>query len=168
MSFNLDFNDIYEGNGKIEDGYYEVVVNRCNEDATPNGAEYTEFDLIIRNDVDQPSKNMHIFEKNFKAKATGKYNMTIFNTIGKACQLQNNKTYNSFNDLLDDFVGKSALVYVKNEETEYNGKTYENLNVKMWSQTTFPNIQHQYKGGKEGGSPIDNNITQIPESDLPF
>src|SRR5690625_786228 len=104
--FNLDFENVYEGNGgQVEDGWYEVVVNRCNEDATPSGAEYTEFDLVIRNDLDQPSKNMHIFEKNFKAKATGKYNMMIFNTIGKAWQRQKGNTYNSIQTLLGDLAG---------------------------------------------------------------
>lgn len=166
--FNLNFENVYEGNGgKVEDGWYEVIVNRCNEDATPSGAEYTEFDLIVRNDLDQPSKNQHIFEKNFKAKATGKYNMTIFNTIGKACQLQNGKSYGGFDELLNDFVAKPALVFVKNETSDYNGKTYENLNVKMWNQTKFPNVQHQFKGKSEGGASLDSK-PQINENDLPF
>src|SRR5690625_7551378 len=72
--------------------------------------------------------------------------MTIFNTIGKACQLQNGKTYNSFDELLKDFEGKPALVFAKNEENENNGKTYNNLNVKMWNKTKFPDVQHQFKG----------------------
>jgi len=167
--FNLDFENVYEGNGgQVEDGWYEVVVNRCNEDATPSGAEYTEFDLVIRNDLDQPSKNMHIFEKNFKAKATGKYNMTIFNTIGKACQLQNGKTYNSFDELLKDFEGKTALVFAKNEENENNGKTYNNLNVKMWNKTKFPDVQHQFKGKDQGGAPMNGGAIDIQDNDLPF
>lgn len=167
MGFQLDQNDVYEGNGGIKDGYYEVIVNRCNEDATPSGAEYTEFDLIIRNDLDQPHTNQHIFEKNFKAKATGKYNMTMFNTIGKACQLENGKTYNSFEELLQDFVGKTALVFVKNEESEYKGKTYNNLNVKSWAQSKFPDIQHQFKGDDKGGAPF-KDTPQIDDSQLPF
>src|SRR5690625_5488522 len=94
---------------------------------------------------------MHIFEKNFKAKATGKYNMAIINTIGKACKLQNGKTYNSFEELLGDFEGKPVLVFVKNDENVYNGKTYNNLYVKMWNQTKFTNVQHQFKCKYLGG-----------------
>ena len=169
--FNLDFNDVFEG-GKIDDGYYEVVVNRCNEDATPGGAEYTEFDLIIRNDIDQPNQNKHIFHKVWKSKADQKYNMKQFNTIGKACQLQNGKSYSSFNDLLNDFEGKTALVFVKNETSEYNGKTYENLNVKMWQETKYPQLQHQFKQ-KEGGSTASaqqdfNGPVNVQDDDLPF
>lgn len=168
--FNLDFTDVFEGGGKIEDGYYEVVVGRCNEDATPGGAEYTEFDLIIRNDVDQPSKNMHIFHKVWKAKADNKYNMKSFNTIGKACQLQNGKTYKSFEELLNDYVHKTALVFVKNETSEYNGKTYENLNVKAWNQTKYPSLQHQFKNSNDSNQTSNNpfDAPQINVSDLPF
>src|SRR5690625_4732385 len=105
--FNLDFTDVFEGPSNIRDGWYEVVIGRCNEDATPSGAEYTEFDLIIRNDVDQPHKNQHIFHKVWKARADNKYNMKSFNTIGKACRLRNGKTYKSFEELLQDFVNKT-------------------------------------------------------------
>jgi len=167
--FSLDFNNTFEGG--IKDGLYEVIVNKTKEDATPSGAEYAEFDLVIRNDLDQPHQNQHIFEKNFKAKATGKYNMMIFNTIGKACQLQSGKTYGSFDELLNDYVGKPALVLVKNETSEYNGKTYENLNVKQWRQTKFPDVQHQWKQSSDNGNQGGVNMNDAPEinsDDLPF
>lgn len=167
MGFQLDQTDVFEGG--IKDGKYEIVVNRANEDATQGGTEYAELDLIIRNDLEQQHKNQHIFHKVWKAKATGKYNMRMFNTMGKACQLQNGKQYNSMDELLQDFVGKAAVVTVKNEESEYNGQTYQNLNVKQWEQTKFPNVQHQYKQGESNntaqtsGGPIEVN-----DSDLPF
>lgn len=164
MGFNLDFEDTFTG-GQIEDGFYEVIINRCNEDSTPNGAEYTEFDLIIRNDVDQPSRNMHIFHKVWKRKADNKYNMKQFNTIGKACQLENGKTYNSFEELLQDFNNNVALVRVQNEENEYNGKTYNNLNVKSWESSNFPKSQHQFKK-KEDNS--ESQTLDISDDDLPF
>ena len=139
MTFNLDFNDVFEGAKSIPDGDYEVVINQCGENATPNGAEYIEFDLIIRNDVVQQYQNKHIFHKVWKEKKTGKYNMKTFNTIGKACQLQNGKTYKTFQELLEDFVLKTARVTIKNEESEYKGKTYINANV-YWNQSTFPGL----------------------------
>jgi hypothetical protein len=168
--FSLDFNDVFEGTGRIEDGEYEVVIGRCNEDATPGGAEFIEFDLIVRNDVDQKYKNIHIFHKVWKAKDTGKYNMKTFNTIGKACQLQNGKSYKSLQELLDDYVHKTALVNVKNEESTYNGKTYTNTNVKFWnvSKITGP-CQHQFKSKDDmtAGEMFNSGI-EIKDSDLPF
>lgn len=170
--FNLDFTDTYEG-GNIEDGDYEVVIGRCNEDATENGAEYIEFDLIIRNDIDQKHKNQHIFHKVWKAKATGKYNMKSFNTIGKACQLQNGKSYKSLEELLNDFLRKTVIVNVKNEQSEYNGKTYNNTNVKYWNKTKFPNLQHQFKSDTKdtnsmtAGEMFDSGVN-VTDDMLPF
>ena len=87
MGFQLDQNDVFEGFQKIEDGVYEVIIDHASEDATKTGAEFTNFQMTIRNDLDQPFKNQKIWERVFKAKATGKYNMIMFNTIGKAAQL---------------------------------------------------------------------------------
>ncbi len=168
--FSLDFNDTFEGS-QIADGTYEVVINGVKEDATRGGAEYIEFDLIIRNDVNQKHKNQHIFHKVWKSKDTGKYNMKTFNTIGKAVQLQNGKTYKSLQELLDDYVRKTAIVNVKNETSEYNGNTYENLNVKYWAQTKFPNLQHEFKSKDKDNmtvSEMQSAGIQVKEDDLPF
>lgn len=174
--FKLDFNDVFEGYQKIEDGVYEVVIDHATEDATQSGAEFTNFQMTIRNDLDQPFKNQKIWHRVWKAKATGKYNMTMFNTIGKAAGLQAGKVYNSFDELLADFEGKPVQVYVENETSEWNGKTYENLNVKQWKPTKFPNVQHQWKqsnnqqNNHNSNDPFKDNGQPINVSDdgLPF
>ncbi len=171
--FNLDFENTFEGFAKIDDGIYEVVIDSAVEDATQGGSEYTNFQMTIRNDLDQPAKGQKIWERIWKAKATGTYSMMMFNTIGKASGLQSGKTYNNFQELLDDYRGKPVQVFVKNETSEYNGKTYENLNVKQWKQTAFPNVQHQYKKN-DGGQPNNNQAANnggaidISDDDLPF
>ena len=172
----LDFENTFEGYQKIEDGVYEVIIDHAKEDATPSGAEFTNFQMTIRNDLDQPFKNQKVWERVFKAKATGKYNMMMFNTIGKAAGLQSGKVYNSFDELLEDYRGKPVQVYVENETSEYNGKTYENLNVKQWKQTKFPDVQHQWKQSNDSNNqfnnadPFQNNgqPTDISDNDLPF
>lgn len=171
--FSLDFNNTFEG-GQIADGTYEVVISFTGEDATKNGAEYADFRLTIRNDIDQSHNNQIIFEKLWKAKATGKYNMLMFNTIGKAAQLKSGKTYNDMQELLADYVGKPLRVTVKNETSEYNGNTYENLNVKRWEQTKFPNVQHVFKQKDDaptgGGQTYHNPLPplEVNDDDLPF
>lgn len=166
--FTLDFENTFEGGG-IADGTYETVITLTGEDATKGGAEYAEFRLTVRNDIDQKHKNQIIFHKVWKSKETGKYNMPTFNTIGKFAQLQRGKTYTSFEELLQDFVGKPVKVTVKNETSDYNGKTYENLNVKNWAVTGFPSVQHQYKA-KDDMSVSDMQTAgiQVSEDDLPF
>ena len=170
MTFNLNFDDVFEGAKNIPDGDYEILINQCAENVTPNGAEYIQFDLIVRNDVAQDYQNKYIFHKVWKEKKTGKYNMKTFNTIGKACQLQNGKTYKDFQDLLEDFVHKTARVTVRNEESEYNGKTYTNSNV-YWNQTNFTGkLNHQFKksdDNKTFNELMTGNI-EISDDELPF
>lgn len=171
--FKLDFENTFEGFQKIEDGVYEVVIDHATEDATQSGSEFTNFQMTIRNDLDQPFKNQKIWERVWKAKATGKYNMAMFNTIGKAAGLQSGKVYNSFDELLEDFRGKPVQVYVENETSEYNGNTYENLNVKQWRQSAFPSVQHQFRQSNDNGQTNNNSkplqdAPTISDDDLPF
>lgn len=165
--FSLNFEDVYEGSGRIADGDYEVVVKNVKEDATPNGAEYTEFDLVLRNDFDQAHKNMHVFHKVWKAKDTGKYNMKQFNTMGKAFRLQNGKAYKSLQELLEDFVMKTARISLKNVESEYNGKTYTNYEV-YFNQSNLTGLAHQWnKKEQTAGEMLEQN-PNISDDDLPF
>lgn len=167
--FKLDFDNTFEsGNTKIEDGAYEIVIENAQENATKNGAEYLDFWFRIRNDIKQPSRNQVIFHKIWKAKATNKYNATMINTLGKTARLENGKSYSGLQDLLDDFVGKPLKATVKNETSEKDGKTYENLNVKFTDFSEFPNVQHDFKN-KEVDSPFKNDkAVSINEDDLPF
>lgn len=162
MGFSLNFNDVFE-NGQIEDGTYEVVCTKAMEKVYNTGTVYSEFTLTIRNDIDQKSKNMNIWHKVVQTKDTGKYNPKSFNTLGKYFNLQNGKTYSSIDDLLNDFVGKCVCVKVKNEKRQFEGKEYEELNVKSFMPTNFPDLRHQFKDGQI--SPV---TISIKDSDLPF
>lgn len=168
--FQLNQEEVFEGYEDVTDGTYEVIIEHVREDANVNrGAEFAQATMAIRNDLDQKHKNGKVWHKIYKAKATGKYPMIMFNTIGKAARLENGKTYNSFEELLSDFEGKPVRVTLKNETSEYKGQTYENLNVKKWEQTAFPNVQHQLKGG--AGAKTSNSVApelEIDEDDLPF
>lgn len=169
-NITLNFEDTFEGG--IQDGVYEVIITTMQEDATQSGTEYTDVRLTVRNDVDQKYKNQIIFHKIWKAKATGKYNMRNFNTLGAAIQEQlKNTSFNTLEELFQEFRGKALRVQVKNETSEYNGKTYENLNVKQMGKTQFPDIQHQFKDGQNpnesnpfatGGAEVNDDST------LPF
>lgn len=162
-NFTLDMNDTFEGG--IKDGKYEVVITKFEESATQTGTEFVDVRLTVRNDIDQPYKNQIVFHRIWKAKATQKYNMKSFNTIGAAAQLQQGKQYSSIEELFKDFLGKPVLVAVKNETSEFNGKTYENLNVKRWEKTNFPEVAHKFKA-EEGSNPFETQ--QQDDTDYPF
>ncbi|MBC1230529.1 DUF669 domain-containing protein [Listeria booriae] len=165
MVFKLDTEDIF--GGQVEDGVYEVIINHATEDATPSGAEYINVDLIIRNDVNQKFKNAHIFHKIWKGKESNQYNAKSINTIGKAVGLANGKEYNSLTEVLEDFALKTCLVSVKNETSEYNGKTYNNLNVKGWAESKIPG-QSNHKFAAKDIAQQDHQPLNITDDDLPF
>lgn len=164
--FKLDFNDTFEGG--LKDGQYEVVVTNASERQTQSGTNYIEIVLAVRNDVQQPSQNALIFHKIWKSKETGKYNLKSLNTIGKYLQLQEDKAYNSLDDVLKDFVRKMALVTVKNETSEYNGKEYNNVNVKRWEVTKFPTLAHQFKNAVPNTDAFTSVMNEVNNDDLPF
>lgn len=164
--FDLDFSQITDTN--IENGDYEVVIGKVYEDATKGGAEYINFDMTIRNDInDQKFQNAHIFNRIFRSKETNKYPQGMLLQIAKASGLKDGMHYDSFDDFMKDMVGKPVKVRVRNEKSESNGNTYTNLNVKRWGETKFPNVQHQWaKGQAPAGS--SNDVIDIEPDDLPF
>lgn len=177
----------------IQDGVYEVVISPtiC-ENATKGGTEFIDCRLIIRNDVQQPHQNGVIFHKIWKSKETNQYVMGMIQQLAKFAQLPNGKQYQTLDPFFDDLRGKPLKVEVKNESSEYNGKTYENLNVKKMDFTAFPSVQHQYKESNNGGNGMQNGMnnaqpqmqpnmqnnmqqqnhvfppTQVTNDDLPF
>ncbi|MDW4221572.1 DUF669 domain-containing protein [Staphylococcus saprophyticus] len=164
-NITLNMEDTFDGG--IQDGTYETVITKFEESATQSGTEFVDVRLTVRNDIDQKYKNNIVFHRIWKAKATQKYDMRFFNTIGAAAQLQQGKQYKSIEELFQDFLGKPVRVTVKNETSEYNGKTYENLNVKRWEKTKFPELAHKFKT-EDGGNPFASGTNSIDEDDMPF
>ncbi|MFN0602678.1 DUF669 domain-containing protein [Facklamia hominis] len=161
--FQFDFNDTFEGG--LKDGEYEVIIETMKESATKGGSVYIDIPLVVRNDIDQQGKNQKIFHKIWQKKDTGKYNKSMLNTLGKYARMDENKVYNSLQDVFDDLVGKPVKVRIKNTESEYNGKTYHNLEVAQWEFTAYPTVQHKWKEGNDPTAVIQPTVN---EDDLPF
>ncbi|EJF02142.1 MAG: DUF669 domain-containing protein [Liquorilactobacillus hordei] len=171
--FEMDYSEIQDFN--VENGTYEVVINGVKEDATKSGAQYVNFDLIIRNDIaDQKFKNAHIFHKVWVSKETGKYNMSMLMTVAKYAGIPDHTTFNSIDEYFNALYHKPVLVTVRNEKSTYNDKEYENLNIKRWALSSFPNVQHQFKADdsqqQSVGDPFAQNgqPVEISDDDLPF
>lgn len=176
MAFEMDYSKASEGS--VTDGTYEAVIKTVQFKVTKNDKQYINFDLVIRNDIEQHYQNMHVFDKAWPKKGTLDYSMGYLFMIGMKAGIPNKKKFDSINEMLADLVGKPVKVTVKNETSEYNGKTYTNLNIKKWEKSEFPDVQHKWKDEKEesdddgaqgtdpfvgNGAPID-----ISDDDLPF
>ena len=127
--FEIDYEKALEF-GNIVDGVYEVTIEHSMEKTTPNGADYLDIPLRIRTDFDQPHKNSVIFHKIWQKKDTGKYPEGSIMNLAKQAGIPNGTKFKSLDDYLGVLEGKAFKVTVKNETSESNGKTYENLNVK--------------------------------------
>ncbi|HZJ77135.1 MAG TPA: DUF669 domain-containing protein [Oscillospiraceae bacterium] len=144
--------------GTIEEGEYEVIVTKAFEDAARSGTLFINLHLVIRNDIEQPNKNRYIFGSIWQSKQTGEYHSGMINAVAKALRIENGKKFNTLEELLEDFLGKTARVTVGHEE--YNGKT--NARVQKWEQSKFEICNHQFKNIDTEG------FTTINDDDLPF
>ena len=78
----------------------------------------------------------------------------------KAIKIPEGVEVNTIEQFLGLITGKTLKVTVKNEQSEYNGKTYDNLNIKKMEQSELP----AYSGtvSSEPAQTKDNDL------DLPF
>jgi len=184
----------YENNqdnnyGALPTGEYEMVINKAYEDATPSGAENFQIDLIVRNDLKNVPAlaetngkyaNRHVFNANWKRKATNQYDLESFQYILEAVGVPEGTQISSIDDFADLLTGKPVRVYVKKEIDDYNTTDSDNPKyrnqVAPWNynQTKFPQVQHQFKGEEDNENPfknVDDNLNQTDEinnDDVPF
>jgi hypothetical protein len=164
FNFQVNHDEAYDGN-LIEEGTYEVIVHKAFEDVAKSGTMFINLQLVVRNDVDQKYKNKYIFASIWQSKQTGEYHKGMLNTVAKALRIENGKRYNSLEELLNDFVNRTARVTVKHEE--YNGNV--NARVKAWEQSRYQTCNHQFKDSSNSNSGFNlDGFTPVDDSDLPF
>lgn len=169
--------------GALPQGEYEMVINKAYEDATPSGAENFTIDLIVRNDLEQVPAlaetngkfaNRHIFNANWKRKATNQYDLESFQYILEAVGVPEGTQIGSIDDFTKIITGKPVKVFVKKQYSDYKKEDENTVAPWNYSQTNFPNMQHQFKDTDKNSNPFkgkDDNlnlVNDIPEESLPF
>lgn len=163
--FEINHDDVFEGGGLVEEGSYEVVVSKAFEDAARSGTQFINLHLVIRNDiVGQKHQNQYLFGSIWRSKETGQYHPAMINTVSKALKIENGKKFNSLEELLGDFVGKTARVTVKHEE--YNGNV--NARVKGWESSRFNGCNHVFKESPSINTGIPAGFHPVDNDDIPF
>lgn len=175
---NTDYSNNTGGNfDAVPAGNYEMIINNAKEEATKNGAETLQIDLLVRNDLDKVPDlvetnakfhNRHIFVDNWKRKATNQYDLDGFQYILQAAGVPENTPLSTVDDFIKLITGAPVRVFVKKEENTYNGTTTTVNRVAPWNfeVTQFPQVQHQHKTGESTPSAKATPQTQ-PVSD-PF
>lgn len=175
-------------------GNYEMIINNARETATKNGAESLQIDLLVRNDLDKVPAlaktnakfhNRHVFMDNWKRKTTNQYDIEGFQYILQAAKVPEGTPLHTIDDFIKLITGVPVLVYVKQEENTYKDQTSMVNRVAPWnfSETNFPEVQHQYKDGSKATAkkttnnrasapdPFGGNTTdsiEISDDDVPF
>lgn len=150
--FTIDYSQAKEF-GSIANGTYEVTIDLAKQDATQGGADFLDIRFRIRKDFQQEFQNNIIFHRIFAKKEDGKYPVASIMNLAKAAGIPDGTKFTSLEDYLNQLEGKALKVTVKNEKSEYKGKTYENLNVKRMEVTDVP---------------IAAASADVSEIDLPF
>lgn len=138
--FEIDYSKAQEF-AKVTNGTYEVIVDKAVQNASQGGTDFLDIQFKIREDFNQPFKNNRIFHKIWISKETGKYPVGQVMNLAKQSGIPDGTKFNSLDDYLNMLVGKALKVTVKNETSEYNGKTYENLNVKRIEKSELSGMQ---------------------------
>ncbi|HHT7829666.1 TPA: DUF669 domain-containing protein [Streptococcus suis] len=140
----------------IEDGTYEVFISHVEQSASKGGADFLDIRLKIREDFQQKFRNNLIFDKIWINKETLQYPEFALQRYAKAVKLPENIEIQTVEQFLNLIKGKNLKVTVKNEQSEYNGKTYDNLNIKKYEQSELPPVAVQ------ASQPV------VDDLDLPF
>lgn len=172
----------------VPEGNYEMIINNAKEDATKNGAETLQIDLLVRNDLDnvpdlaatnKKYHNRHVFVDNWKRKATNQYDMQGFQYILQAAKVPEGTPIHTVDDFIKLITGVPVQVFVKQELNKYNGNETLVNRVAPWnfSETKFPEVQHTYKDGNSkpvtqanSTDPFANSSEpiEISDDDIPF
>ena len=143
----------------ITDGTYEVVVAQAEQSASKGGTDYLDIRLKIRDDFKQKFQNNLIFDKVWINKETLKYPEWALQRYARAVKIPEGVEINTIEQFLGLLKGKTLKVTVKNEQSEYNGTTYDNLNIKKFEQSELPAYS---------GTVAEPTGAKADDLDLPF
>lgn len=144
----------------VENGTYEVVVATAEQSASKSGTDFLDIRLKIRDDFQQKFRNNLIFDKVWINKQTLQYPEWALQRYAKAVKIPEGVEINTIEQFLDIIKGKTLKVTVKNEQSESNGVTYDNLNIKKMEQSELP----PYSGAVSS----ESAPAKADDLDLPF
>lgn len=167
-------------NEPLPAGEYEFIIKNVAENATASGAESMQFELVVRNDLDQAlpqtngkQHNRHIWVNEWKRRKTNQYDMNNFMYFMKAAGIPEGTAVNTIEDFENMMINKPVRLRIKVEKDTYNNDTHEVNRPAPWDwmPTKFPQVNHQWK--QKTTSQSENKVftanTDQPKPDnVPF
>jgi hypothetical protein len=176
----INFGEEFDSKGEfelIDDGKYEVTIDKIEPKISSKGNKYLNVTFKIRDDVEQKFKNRKLFYR-INAKegdATG-YD---FNRLNKLIITQKNtsnykKYFTDVDEVLQYLVGLHLVITVETAFDDYNQK--ERNNVKDWAfePSVWDTQEHPTPIIKEHTEALEETakeaekVLDLPDDDLPF
>jgi hypothetical protein len=164
----INFGEEFDTNGEfslIDDGKYEVVIEKVEPKESQKGNKYLNVVFKIRNDVDQNFKNRKLFYRINSKEGDVCYD---FNRVNKIIITQKNtanykKFFIDVDEVLQYLVGLHLVLTVETSYDEYSQK--DRNNVKDWSfePSVWDTQEHPAKVVEEHTEGLD-----LPDAELPF
>lgn len=134
--------------GDIPDGEYELLVTKAEWVPLldkPDKSPYFNLELTVRTDVEQECGGRKVFHKFYRSRDAEKAEnaMDFIHRFNLAIGMPDGVEIETEEQWTDYILGKAVIGKLKNETSQYQGKTYENLNVKSWKPTEFEEINHK-------------------------
>lgn len=162
----LSFGEEFDTGGEftlIDDGKYEVAIEKIERKESQKGNKYLNVTFKIRNDVEQEFKNRKLFYRiNSKEGDPTGYD---FNRLNKLIITQRNykKYFTDVDEVLQYLVGAHLIVTVETVFDDYSSKDRNQVKDWAFEPSIWDTQEHPAPVVKEHTEQLD-----LPDSELPF
>lgn len=94
----------------IPNGEYEVEIFLLTLNASPQGAEFLDFNLLIRSDVLQPQQGTHVHVPLWRNQKNNSYDLNMMTVIAEACGIPDNLVFANLDEVIRAFQGRYVRV----------------------------------------------------------
>lgn len=157
---------VYESNNKnvlVEEGDYEVTLEKIERRVTGTGREKLSLTFRIRTDVEQSFKNRCVFEDIWSEKENPKFfNRKRINQLLGTQHLEEGTRFENINKIIDFMVGKSLVCHIG---VEFD--TYKEKDVNVVNYYKSSNVKPEISSLNDE-TPKSGNLPVVDDDDLPF
>lgn len=146
----------------LEEGDYEVKIERIAEQVTNSGAEKIGIKFRVRSDVDQKYQNRCLFEDIWKSRNEGRYNPRRLNQLLGTQELEDGHTFESIEEMFEFLTGANLLAHVVVSFDDWSGKDINRIAYYKPSKNK-PQVLNSNINSNN-----DNDKKVIDDDDLPF
>jgi hypothetical protein len=154
MSYKYDATQANEY-GLIEEGTYEVILEKAETKTLPSGKEKIAIMFRIRTDIEQPFQNRVLFEDIWKERDTEFFNRKRLNMLMGTQKFENGKTFASIAELLDELIGSFLQIKVVKTYDDYKQEEVNSISY-------YRSSEHKPQAVSAAKEPA------ISDEDIPF